>query len=475
MRDWVSRSGRPALSRKDRARVQHVPSARSGATRRAPQRDAEPIRKHVQERVSGCDAPSASTSSPDAAGWTFASSTTRHFDNRLGLTYRASQNAILRASAGSAIAPPYINLLSQINGAISAQAGAGTYLQTKNAGGLKPETAFGWDLGADVRLHDGVTSLSTDVYSTTLYNAFITQVYDSGIECTTAYNPKCTNPGELFFKSNVNLNRERYEGAELAVRRSPDRGFGYRFAGGLQKAYAYNLPQCFYSTTTNNCAAFNTNLAIVPGINSSGNAVNSAGGILNGFSNQSIPYFNGSAELSYRFDGGAYLAFGETFYGKNNSLNENPFQIARVTARVPLNDSLSLQVSGDNIFNTLSGYFPIQGAACRFRWQAFPPVHRPVFRLWAQRTATFWAGDVALLDHEIVRKNLQRQRTLQKLIAVDAKGIFHVQKTFKHRRRAGCNRRRGLRRRRYDSYRAFSNTRAKHDCIHDYPDSNEWI
>jgi hypothetical protein len=298
---------------------------------------------------------------PYDAGWKFQTHQTQHTDERVGLTYRLNPNAIVRFSAGSAIAPPYIYLLSTLQGTISQVAGSTNYLQTVNAGTLQPETAFGYDLGGDVRLRDGVTTISGDLYLTNLFNAFITQVYDSGIVCDTSYSASCTNPGELYFKSNVNLNNERYEGIELQIRRSPQTGLGYNLAGGLQRGYAYNLPACFYSTTVNNCAAYNTNLGIIAGANDSGNALSSTAGVLNGFSNQAIPYLNGNAEISYRFGNGAYASFGGTVYGKNNSLFEQPFTIAYLTARYPLNENVSLQISGDNIFNTLSGLFPIQG------------------------------------------------------------------------------------------------------------------
>lgn len=298
---------------------------------------------------------------PYATDWTFNTHTTNHFDERFGFTYRPQRDTALRLSFGSAIAPPYLGLLSVLNGAVSPVKGQAQYIQTVNAGTLKAETAFGWDIGVDHRMKDGITYVSADAYLTNLFNAFITQTYDTHTiyDCGTA--PGCQGPGELFQKSNVNLNNERYEGIELNVRRLPQVGFGYSLAGGLQRGFTYNLPACFYSTTTTDCQAYNTNLAIVPDRNNSGNAVNSSGGILNGFSNQSIPYLNANAEISYKFGNGAYLSFGATEYGKNNSYFEPPFTIGYLTARYPINENVSVQISGDNIFNALNGLFPIQG------------------------------------------------------------------------------------------------------------------
>ena len=325
---------------------------------------------------------SGSAKSPYMSGWVFNTTSTNHFDERLGVTYRPSPDLSIRASLGSAIAPPYINLLSVLDGNVSPVTGSDTYLQTVNAGTLKPETAFGWDVGADYRMRDGVTFLSADAYLTNLYNAFITQVYDSGITCTSTYSPVCTNEGELFYKSNVNLNNERFEGVELLARRQPATGLGWRLSGALQRGFAYNLPPCFYSSTVSNCAIFNTNLAIVPGQNSSGNALSSTAGVINGFSNQSIPYFSANGELSYRFNNGIYASFGGTLYGKNNSLYEKPFSIAYASLRVPVADSLAIQISGDNIFNTLPGLFPIQGGGVPIPLAAVPtgsPAGTPAF------------------------------------------------------------------------------------------------
>jgi hypothetical protein len=73
------------------------------------------------------------------------------------------------------------------------------------------------------------------------------------------------------------------------------------------------------------------------------------------------PYSQGYGELSYAFHGGGYVSFGDTYYGNNNSFNQRPFMIANATVRFPITADIALQVSGENLFNTLSGYFPIYG------------------------------------------------------------------------------------------------------------------
>ena len=302
--------------------------------------------------------PDPSQCLPSGAGFTFASTTTSHYDPRLAFDYRANSNLALRFSAGSSIAPPYLNILSQLQG-YSYRKGSPTATETLNAGNLKPETAFGYDLGGDYRFNDGDTVLSGDVYMTNLFNGFISQVYNSGTTCPDAVCG-AGNSVPLLYSQYINLSNARYEGVELALRHTPGVGLGYTVQGAVQHAYAYNLGPCFYSTGTT-CGTFDTNLGIVSGTNFTGGAENAFGGY-GSFSNQSIPYLQGYAQLSYRTAGGVYAQVGETFLGKNNSLDVPPFGILGASLRVPIQNGLAIQVSGHNLTNALNGLFPMQGA-----------------------------------------------------------------------------------------------------------------
>lgn len=308
--------------------------------------------------VNGVTNPNKSQCWQDGSGYVFGSTTTSHYDPRLSLEYRPAQDTAVRFAAGSAIAPPYLQLLSSVNGAISCPAGCTTAFQSVNAGTLKPETAFGYDLGADHRFHDGVTTISADVYMTNLFNHFITQTYNSGLTCSASPCPTTGVP--LYYTSNVNLNNARFEGLELAIRHNPLVGFGWVVQGSTQRGYAYNLPPCFY-TSTNNCSLYSTNLAVLPNINFTGGALCQGCGGLGGFSNQNLPYLQGFAQLSYRFTNGIYTQVNETLYGKNNSLNEPPFGIVNASVRFPVVNGIQLQVAGDNLTNAYTGLFPTLG------------------------------------------------------------------------------------------------------------------
>ncbi|MBV9271487.1 MAG: TonB-dependent receptor [Candidatus Eremiobacteraeota bacterium] len=297
-------------------------------------------------------------------GVTFDTSTLSHNDPRVALAYRASRDSVVRFAAGSSIAPPFLGLLSSIPSAATYTGGAYA-TETQPNPNLRPETAFGWDLGADVRLKDRVTVASGDIYSTNLFNRFFSQSIDSGQVCSTA--TPCASSGPvppntpILNQTNTNISNARFQGVELTVRRSPSYGFGYEASGALQKGYYYNLPPYFYCSIPGPGCTMDQNLNIISGQNTNGVGIYIPG---KGFSyngNMRIPYSQANAELFYTGRNGMYASFGETYYGNNNALNEPAFRIAYATVRVPLEQHLALQLSGDNIFNAYPGIMPIYG------------------------------------------------------------------------------------------------------------------
>lgn len=308
-------------------------------------------------------------------GYAFGTTTTTHYDPRLALEFRPNASTAVRFSAGSAIAPPYLAELTSVPGAITCNTSgcpAGSIATEQlQSGSLKPETAFGYDLGADYRFRDGVTFLTSDIYLENLFNHFITNVYPSGTTCP-AIDPNTNGatPANcaaralpLFYKQNINVSNARFEGIELALRRVPAQGVGYTLQGALQRGYAYNLPGCFYGVTPTGACTFNTNLAVIPGQNFTGGGIN--GSVTNvgvgGFSNQNLPYAQGYGELNWRSLSGWYGNVNLTYYGHNNSLNEPAFTVLAASLRAPLGNGLSLQVSGDNLSNQYTGVWPVFG------------------------------------------------------------------------------------------------------------------
>ena len=309
----------------------------------------------------------------DGSNASFTTTNTAHFDQRFALVYRPTSSIAVRASAGSAISPPYLSLLSKVTTAPSTC--TTSCLFNQNNPNLVPETAFGYDLGADFRLPHDLGVVSVDGYLTNLYNHFLAEEYYAGT-CGTAAGYTCPAGKAglpIFVSQNTNLNNARFEGIELSIKKVATVGWGYDVSGAVQHAYAYNLPPNFYCQgyapgTPCTPPRYNVNLPIITGENFTGNAASNTGSLTgySGFSNTAIPYLQGDASVNYTTKGGIYLLLGETLYGKNNGFNLPPFGIGYATVRVPLTKTLSFQASGDNIFNAWTGNFPIVGGGIAY-------------------------------------------------------------------------------------------------------------
>lgn len=308
-------------------------------------------------------------------GKSFTSASYGRYDGRIGLDFRPSRAIAIRASAGSALAPPYLSLLTAGPPSYTLDS-TGTYATDRqNLGHIKAETAFGYDLGADIRLGDGATILSTDLYlnnlknqfvgSTLLSNGSVTLCSKAGGGATTV--PPCgagqsaiTVP--LYTATSANFDDARYEGLELALNRDPKMGFGFTVQGALLRGYPYDVNACTYSNKPT-CSNIVTNLGIIGNANFygsgtggvNGTPANGAGNNFNSVNNHAIPYSQGYGEIHYRTARGGYLAFGEQYYGPNNSLNVPAFFAANASVRFPLQSGFTFGVTADNLFGIYSG------------------------------------------------------------------------------------------------------------------------
>ena len=302
----------------------------------------------------------------DGSNEVFSSTTNTHFDDRFALTYRPDNNTVLRLAVGSAIAPPYLLLLSQISGPVAIYNTTGGYATlTQNNGSLKPETSFGYDLGASVRFPKLATVLTADLYQTNLFNKYFSQGSPSPYTCASP-QVSCYNGGTLvvnnspvLYEQNINLSNARFQGIELGLRSRSHVGLGYVLEGDLSRGYVYNLPPYFYCSKPGPNCTQNQNLNVIANQNFNGGGIGYASTI--GSMNTRLPYAQANLELNYRSKGGLYAAFGDTLYGNNNSANRPPFGIGYVTLRVPIDKRFDFQISGDNIFNAYNGLFPVYG------------------------------------------------------------------------------------------------------------------
>lgn len=302
------------------------------------------------------------------AAASFTSAYPFHWDPRLGLTYRLNSDTSLRFSMGSAIAPPFLNLLEGASIATATipnpvSGASSTFVSLAPANGLAPETAFGYDFGADARLTpDGYTVLSGDMYVNTIYNQFVKSLITLG-SCTPGASSCALSPAgtiTAYGLEPMNLGTSRFAGIELNIRRDPPVGFGGVFSGSLIRAFPFNVPASFYCANPPACSQL-TNLGIVNGANYfAGNSISSVGGTSTGSGfnvitpsgGTAVPYSQGYFEFHYRTARGGLGLIGATYYGPNNPYNLPAFFVANATARFPIYDNQTfIQVSGDNIFN----------------------------------------------------------------------------------------------------------------------------
>jgi outer membrane receptor protein involved in Fe transport len=121
----------------------------------------------------------------------FTTNHTSHFDERLALEFRPKNNLAIRVSAGSAIAPPYLSLLSKVSTSPSCSTSTLVCSFSSNNPNLVPETAWGYDVGADYRLKDNLTVVSVDGYFENLFNRFLGETYQVGT-CGVTAGYTCT-------------------------------------------------------------------------------------------------------------------------------------------------------------------------------------------------------------------------------------------------------------------------------------------
>jgi hypothetical protein len=286
---------------------------------------------------------------PDG-GATWANASHDFYGPRFAMTYQPLSGTSFRASAGSSIAPPFLQLVNTAGGPpIANNEGAPTYYtQLLNNGSIAPETAFGIDLGADHRFPDNVI-VSGDLYQTNLHGQYFTSAQTDGTyTATSGFNIGKTLP--LFLQEWHNLGQSTYEGAELSVQRAPSVGFGFVAQGALMRAYTFNLPANFYAT---GAGPFTTNLAILPYVNYYG-----SGNGYNGAAPGRMPYSQGYAALNFRTTHGMFAQVGATYYGPNNPYNAPAFLVYNASLRFTLAPHTTLQVSGDNILGALSSSLP---------------------------------------------------------------------------------------------------------------------
>jgi hypothetical protein len=271
---------------------------------------------------------------------------------RQAFAYQLNDNTSLRVSLGGAIVPLPILALASGGNQPGYDPTNNWYTQSAAPVGLKPETSFGYDLGADLRFPQNQITVSTDLYLTTLQNQFFTHESYAGTY-TDGTNP--TAP--LYATALQNLGHARYEGVELAVRRDVTHGFGFIASGYLERAYPYDLPSNFYTNPATG-VPYSQNLGIISGQNfNNGGATGAPSGTV-GPTFAIAPYAGGYGEISYHWGThNSFIRFGATYYGKYNSYHAPPFFLLNASIHYALGSHFALQVTGDNLGNIYTDPF----------------------------------------------------------------------------------------------------------------------
>lgn len=284
----------------------------------------------------------------------FSSQESYHNDPRIGLSYRVNPDTSLRFSAGSAVASPYLAILTTATRPAAACTMTGVtacptgYLPNQVAvsslsgESVKPETSFGEDLGGDFRMpNDPSTVITADIYQTDLFNQFVKGYFNNGTATVPVGAGNVPTTLQLLTTQYFNLSNARYEGIELGITHTPVQGMGYVAQGALIRGFPYNLP----ALTKGNPGL----VGIVPDVNF---------GSFDTVGNHSIPYSQGYFELNYRSVKNAFASIGITTIGSHNGFAESGFIIWSATGRIPLvNRATTLQASVDNAFDTYPGLF----------------------------------------------------------------------------------------------------------------------
>lgn len=289
-------------------------------------------------------------------GATFSDASHSWQTPRVAFVGRPNVDTSIRLSAGGSIAPPYISLISAPRGApVPNVPAAPTFFnENVNDGQIRPETAFGYDLGADRRYHS--LRVSSDLYLTNVRNVFLPSTYHSGTyTCTSGACIGQTAP--LYLSQTENLGNARYEGLELEVKRDVPVGIGWRVEGALIRAFAYNVSSSIYATSA---GPLTTNLAVIPNVNfqPSGSGYNGIENIDAGYGR--VPYAQGYAEINYRNAHGLYANIGVLYYGSDNTYNVPAFGVLSGSFRVPVTPNSSLQLSAYNITGAYSNSWNTQ-------------------------------------------------------------------------------------------------------------------
>jgi len=261
---------------------------------------------------------------------TFTNSTFSYSAPRIGVVWHASRDTVIRAAAGGGYALPPLSFL--VGSSFICNIGP-YYYESKPNLNLEPEKSFGFDLGADIRLHHD-TVVSLDLYRTNLYGQFYASTTLTGMYLGLP----------LYTSEEGNLAQSRYEGINVEITHDVAHGIYWHGAIGLTRGYVVSVPPGFYNDPLSGPNSINT--GIVPGINFDGQSTSGL---------PAVPYANGSAQFGYRWSPQKYVDLSPTYYGKDNAYLQPAFLELDAHASYPLTKNVSLLATFRNITGAYDG------------------------------------------------------------------------------------------------------------------------
>ncbi len=206
---------------------------------------------------------------------------------RAGAAFHPRSDVTLRVSAGTGAAAAPAAITAAQSNVIAAQTPVGlparVVAQAPNPG-IAPETSLGYDAGLEYRLHGGTSTLSVDVYRTTVHGAYV----DSASAQGPVWQYRWANAPPM-----------THEGVEFSVQQFKRVGLGFIAQASLLRTYVDSVPPGFYGSASD---PLSTNLAVTPGLNVNGGSPFVPGA--NDIAPMRVPYAQGYAELELQMAAG---------------------------------------------------------------------------------------------------------------------------------------------------------------------------
>jgi len=251
----------------------------------------------------------------DAAGrgWTLGAF-------RAGMSYQASKSLAFRGSLGSSYAPPPLDALGNATVLIVApRVGLPVSTTARTQTSLQPESAFGYDLGGEWRLHGNTTTVSLDLYGTATHGAFA-RTYR-------AFPPSFALGG---WANAPTLNEDGIEASIVQFKRV---GLGFIVQGAFVRADRDPGPDAFFAPASGDAPL--------------------AG----------VPYAQGYGEISYKWPAGSRLSLGALYLGANNPYDRPAFATFNGNLELSLGGKSKVALSIENLFDANDAPLPYAFAA----------------------------------------------------------------------------------------------------------------